>query len=125
MKANTRCCGCWTPWRVIEPWEIGAESDVSGPGGGCAINPEIYTEKTTSAAAAGFRRDAVGLLFRAHPDSAVSGHPRVLLGRSVRSAITGKGYFDQYRGKPAHDVVREVKALKETNITRSIFSVRR
>ena len=76
-------------------------------------NAEIYTEKTTALPLPDFK----GL-----PLDSYFVPTRILPYLATRGCYWGKctfcdhgqGYFDQYRGKPAQDVVREVKALKET-----------
>ena len=76
------------------------------------INAEIYTEKTTALPLPDFK----GL-----PLDSYFVPTRILPYLATRGCYWGKctfcdhgqGYFDQYRGKPAQDVVREVKALKE------------
>jgi radical SAM superfamily enzyme YgiQ (UPF0313 family) len=76
------------------------------------INSEIYTEKTTSLPLPdfeGFPLDAYFVPTRILPYLATRG---CYWGKCT-FCDHGQGYFDQYRGKPAHDVVREVKALQE------------
>ena len=76
------------------------------------VNPEIYTEKTTSLPLPDFEGMPLDSYFvptRILPYLATRG---CYWGRCT-FCDHGQGYFDQYRGKPAHDVVREVKALKD------------
>jgi radical SAM superfamily enzyme YgiQ (UPF0313 family) len=76
------------------------------------VNKEIYTEKTTALPLPDFE----GL-----PLDSYFVPVRILPYLATRGCYWGKctfcdhgqGYFDQYRGKPASDVVREVKALKD------------
>jgi radical SAM superfamily enzyme YgiQ (UPF0313 family) len=78
---------------------------------GVKINPEIYTEKTTSLPLPDFE----GL-----PLDSYFVPVRILPYLATRGCYWGKctfcdhgqGYFDQYRGMPAHLVVEQVKALK-------------
>ena len=80
--------------------------------GQVVVNKEIYTEKTTALPLPDFE----GL-----PLDSYFVPVRILPYLATRGCYWGKctfcdhgqGYFDQYRGKPASDVVREVKALKE------------
>ncbi|MCA9422462.1 MAG: radical SAM protein, partial [Nitrospira sp.] len=76
------------------------------------VNPEIYTEKTTALPLPdfdGLPLDAYFVPVRILPYLATRG---CYWGRCT-FCDHGQGYFDQYRGKPAHDVVREITALKE------------
>lgn len=76
------------------------------------VNAEIYTEKTTALPLPDFEGlplDAYFVPVRILPYLATRG---CYWGRCT-FCDHGQGYFDQYRGKPAHDVVREIKALKE------------
>ena len=76
------------------------------------VNPEIYTEKTTALPLPDFEGMPLDSYFvptRILPYLATRG---CYWGRCT-FCDHGQGYFDQYRGKPAHDVVREVKALKD------------
>ncbi len=76
------------------------------------VNSEIYTEKTTALPLPDFEGlplDAYFVPVRILPYLATRG---CYWGRCT-FCDHGQGYFDQYRGKPAHDVVREIKALKE------------
>ncbi len=76
------------------------------------VNDEIYTEKTTALPLPDFEGlplDAYFVPVRILPYLATRG---CYWGRCT-FCDHGQGYFDQYRGKPAHDVVREIKALKE------------
>ena len=76
------------------------------------INQEIYTEKTTALPLPdfdGLPLDSYFVPTRILPYLATRG---CYWGRCT-FCDHGQGYFDQYRGKSAHDVVREVKALKE------------
>lgn len=80
--------------------------------GAVRANKEIYTEKTTALPLPdfnGFPLDSYFVPVRILPYLATRG---CYWGRCT-FCDHGQGYFDQYRGKPAHDVVREVKALKE------------
>ena len=80
--------------------------------GSIQVNEEVYTEKTTSLPLPDF--DGLPLDTYFVP-------VRILPYLATRGCYWGKctfcdhgqGYFDQYRGKPASDVVREVAALKE------------
>ncbi len=79
---------------------------------GVHVNKEIYTEKTTALPLPDFEGFPLDLYFvpvRILPYLATRG---CYWGRCT-FCDHGQGYFDAYRGKPAHDVVREVKALKE------------
>jgi len=76
------------------------------------VNPEIYTEKTTALPLPDFEGLPLDTYFvpvRILPYLATRG---CYWGRCT-FCDHGQGYFDQYRGKPAGDVIREVKALKE------------
>jgi len=76
------------------------------------INQEIYTEKTTALPLPdfeGFPLDSYFVPTRILPYLATRG---CYWGRCT-FCDHGQGYFDQYRGKSAHDVVREVSALKK------------
>ena len=76
------------------------------------VNQEIYTEKTTTLPLPdfdGFPLDSYFVPTRILPYLATRG---CYWGR-CKFCDHGQGYFDQYRGKSAPDVVREVKALKE------------
>ncbi len=80
---------------------------------GIHVNKEVYTEKTTSLPLPDF--DGLPL------DSYFS-PVRILPYLATRGCYWGRctfcdhgqGYFDQYRGMPAHEVVKQVKALKDT-----------
>lgn len=79
---------------------------------GVHVNREIYTEKTTALPLPDFDGFPLDLYFvpvRILPYLATRG---CYWGRCT-FCDHGQGYFDAYRGKPAHDVVREVKALKD------------
>jgi radical SAM superfamily enzyme YgiQ (UPF0313 family) len=81
-------------------------------GGGIHINTEVYTEKTTALPLPdfdGFPLDSYFVPVRILPYLATRG---CYWGRCT-FCDHGQGYFDQYRGMPAHEVVRQVKALKE------------
>lgn len=77
------------------------------------VNAEIYTERTTALPLPDF--DGLPLDMYFVP-------VRILPYLATRGCYWGKctfcdhgqGYFDQYRGKPANDVIREIKALKDT-----------
>lgn len=76
------------------------------------VNPDIYTEKTTSLPLPdfdGLPLDSYFVPVRILPYLATRG---CYWGRCT-FCDHGQGYFDQYRGKPGQDVVREIKALKE------------
>ena len=76
------------------------------------VNKEIYTEKTTALPLPdfdGLPLDSYFVPVRILPYLATRG---CYWGRCT-FCDHGQGYFDQYRGKPASDVVREVKALKD------------
>lgn len=79
---------------------------------GIHINKEIYTEKTTALPLPdfdGFPLDSYFVPVRILPYLATRG---CYWGR-CNFCDHGQGYFDQYRGMSAHEVVRQVKALKE------------
>jgi radical SAM superfamily enzyme YgiQ (UPF0313 family) len=81
-------------------------------GAGIHINTEVYTEKTTALPLPdfdGFPLDSYFVPVRILPYLATRG---CYWGRCT-FCDHGQGYFDQYRGMPAHDVIRQVKALKE------------
>jgi radical SAM superfamily enzyme YgiQ (UPF0313 family) len=79
---------------------------------GIHVNKEVYTEKTTALPLPDF--DGLPL------DSYFS-PVRILPYLATRGCYWGRctfcdhgqGYFDQYRGMPAHEVIRQVKALKD------------
>lgn len=76
------------------------------------VNTEVYTEKTTALPLPdfdGFPLDSYFVPVRILPYLATRG---CYWGRCT-FCDHGQGYFDQYRGMPAHEVVRQVKALKE------------
>ncbi len=76
------------------------------------VNAEIYTEKTTMLPLPDFEGLPLDTYFvpvRILPYLATRG---CYWGRCT-FCDHGQGYFDQYRGKPAQDVVREIKALKQ------------
>ena len=76
------------------------------------VNKEIYTEKTTALPLPdfdGLPLDSYFVPVRILPYLATRG---CYWGKCT-FCDHGQGYFDQYRGKPASDVVREVKALKD------------
>lgn len=76
------------------------------------VNTDIYTEKTTALPLPdfdGLPLDSYFVPVRILPYLATRG---CYWGRCT-FCDHGQGYFDQYRGKPANDVVREIKALKE------------
>jgi hypothetical protein len=76
------------------------------------VNTEIYTEKTTALPLPDFDGLPLDMYFvpeRILPYLATRG---CYWGRCT-FCDHGQGYFDQYRGKPAQDVVREIKALQE------------
>lgn len=76
------------------------------------VNSEIYTEKTTTLPLPdfdGLPLDSYFVPVRILPYLATRG---CYWGRCT-FCDHGQGYFDQYRGKPATDVVRELKALKD------------
>ena len=79
---------------------------------GIHVNTEVYTEKTTALPLPdfdGFPLDSYFVPVRILPYLATRG---CYWGRCT-FCDHGQGYFDQYRGMPAHEVVRQVKALKE------------
>jgi len=79
---------------------------------GIHVNKEIYTEKTSALPLPdfdGFPLDSYFVPVRILPYLATRG---CYWGRCT-FCDHGQGYFDQYRGLPAHEVVRQVKALKE------------
>lgn len=81
-------------------------------GSGVRVNQEIYTEKTTALPLPdfdGLPLDSYFVPTRILPYLATRG---CYWGRCT-FCDHGQGYFDQYRGLPAHEVVRQVKALKE------------
>ena len=76
------------------------------------VNSEIYTEKTTALPLPdfdGFPLDSYFVPVRILPYLATWGCYWV----KCTFCDHGQGYFDQYRGKPAGDVIREIQALKE------------
>ncbi|HJU06661.1 MAG TPA: radical SAM protein [Nitrospiraceae bacterium] len=79
---------------------------------GIHVNQEVYTEKTTALPLPdfdGFPLDSYFVPVRILPYLATRG---CYWGRCT-FCDHGQGYFDQYRGMPAQEVVRQVKALKE------------
>jgi len=79
---------------------------------GIHVNKEIYTEKTTALPLPdfdGLPLDRYFVPVRILPYLATRG---CYWGRCT-FCDHGQGYFDQYRGMPALDVVRQIKALKE------------
>jgi len=79
---------------------------------GVRVNTEVYTEKTTALPLPdfdGFPLDSYFVPVRILPYLATRG---CYWGRCT-FCDHGQGYFDQYRGMPAHEVVRQIKALKE------------
>ena len=79
---------------------------------GLHLNQEIYTEKTTTLPLPdfdGLPLDSYFAPVRILPYLATRG---CYWGRCT-FCDHGQGYFDQYRGMPAQDVVRQIKALKE------------
>ena len=79
---------------------------------GIHVSKEVYTEKTTQLPMPdfdGFPLDSYFVPVRILPYLATRG---CYWGRCT-FCDHGQGYFDQYRGMPAQDVVRQVKALKE------------
>jgi radical SAM superfamily enzyme YgiQ (UPF0313 family) len=79
---------------------------------GVHVNTEVYTEKTTALPVPdfdGFPLDSYFVPARILPYLATRG---CYWGRCT-FCDHGQGYFDQYRGLPAHEVVRQIKALKE------------
>src|SRR5712692_8787787 len=83
-KGNTRCCGCWRRWPASARWPRCPTSSIA-----------------MSAASMSIQRSTPR-------------RPRrcCYWGRCT-FCDHGQGYFDQYRGMPAHEVVRQIKALKE------------
>ncbi len=80
--------------------------------GGIHVSKEIHTEKTTALPLPdfdGFPLDSYFVPVRILPYLATRG---CYWGRCT-FCDHGQGYFDQYRGMPAHEVVRQVKALKD------------
>ncbi|MBM4124423.1 MAG: radical SAM protein [Nitrospira sp.] len=81
-------------------------------GAGIHVSREIYTEKTASLPLPDFEGlplDSYFVPVRILPYLATRG---CYWGRCT-FCDHGQGYFDQYRGLPAQEVVRQVKALKE------------
>lgn len=81
-------------------------------GTGIHVNKEIYTEKTQALPLPDFDGLPLDRYFspvRILPYLATRG---CYWGRCT-FCDHGQGYFDQYRGMPAHEVVRQVTALKE------------
>src|SRR5439155_8613295 len=79
---------------------------------GIHLNKDIYTEKTTALPLPdfdGLPLDSYFVPVRILPYLATRG---CYWGRCT-ICDHGQGYFDQYRGLPAQDVVRQIKALKE------------
>src|SRR5437016_5260068 len=79
---------------------------------GVHVSSEVYTEKTTALPLPdfdGFPLDSYFVPVRILPYLATRG---CYWGRCT-FCDHGQGYFDQYRGMPAHEVVRQIKALKE------------
>jgi anaerobic magnesium-protoporphyrin IX monomethyl ester cyclase len=79
---------------------------------GIHVNTEVYTEKTTALPIPdfdGFPLDSYFVPVRILPYLATRG---CYWGRCT-FCDHGQGYFDQYRGMPAHEVIRQVKALKD------------
>jgi anaerobic magnesium-protoporphyrin IX monomethyl ester cyclase len=79
---------------------------------GVQVNKEIHTEKTTSLPLPdfdGLPLDSYFVPVRILPYLATRG---CYWGRCT-FCDHGQGYFDQYRGMPAHQVIEQVKALKE------------
>jgi anaerobic magnesium-protoporphyrin IX monomethyl ester cyclase len=79
---------------------------------GVRINKDIYTEKTTALPLPdfeGFPLDSYFVPVRILPYLATRG---CYWGRCT-FCDHGQGYFDQYRGMPAHLVIEQVKALKD------------
>jgi len=79
---------------------------------GIHVNKEIYTEKTSALPLPdfdGFPLDSYFVPVRILPYLATRG---CYWGRCT-FCDHGQGYFDQYRGLSAHDVVQQVAALKE------------
>jgi anaerobic magnesium-protoporphyrin IX monomethyl ester cyclase len=98
---------------------LGGERELSGVPNliyrteqGVQVNKEIHTEKTTALPLPdfdGFPLDSYFVPVRILPYLATRG---CYWGRCT-FCDHGQGYFDQYRGMPAHQVVEQVKALKE------------
>jgi anaerobic magnesium-protoporphyrin IX monomethyl ester cyclase len=83
---------------------------------GVRVNKEIYTEKTSALPLPdfdGLPLDSYFVPVRILPYLATRG---CYWGRCT-FCDHGQGYFDQYRGLPAQEVVRQVKALKEKYAT--------
>lgn len=79
---------------------------------GIHVNSEIYTEKTTALPIPdfdGLPLDSYFVPVRILPYLATRG---CYWGRCT-FCDHGQGYFDQYRGLPAHEVVQQIAALKE------------
>ena len=79
---------------------------------GVRVNKEIHTEKTTALPLPdfdGLPLDSYFVPVRILPYLATRG---CYWGRCT-FCDHGQGYFDQYRGMPAHQVIEQVKALKE------------
>jgi radical SAM superfamily enzyme YgiQ (UPF0313 family) len=79
---------------------------------GIHVNKEVHTEKTSELPLPdfeGFPLDSYFVPVRILPYLATRG---CYWGRCT-FCDHGQGYFDQYRGLAAHDVVRQVKALKD------------
>ncbi len=79
---------------------------------GIHVNKEVHTEKMSELPLPdfeGFPLDSYFVPVRILPYLATRG---CYWGRCT-FCDHGQGYFDQYRGLPAHDVVRQVKALKD------------
>jgi radical SAM superfamily enzyme YgiQ (UPF0313 family) len=79
---------------------------------GVHVNSEIYTEKTTALPLPdfdGLPLDSYFVPVRILPYLATRG---CYWGRCT-FCDHGQGYFDQYRGLPAQDVIQQLKALKE------------
>ena len=79
---------------------------------GIQVNKEIHTEKTTALPLPdfdGLPLDSYFVPVRILPYLATRG---CYWGRCT-FCDHGQGYFDQYRGMPAHQVIEQVKALKE------------
>jgi anaerobic magnesium-protoporphyrin IX monomethyl ester cyclase len=80
--------------------------------GGIHVNADIYTEKTAALPIPdfdGLPLDSYFVPVRILPYLATRG---CYWGRCT-FCDHGQGYFDQYRGLPAHDVVQQIKALKQ------------
>ncbi len=80
--------------------------------GGIHVSKDIHTEKTTALPLPdfdGFPLDSYFVPVRILPYLATRG---CYWGRCT-FCDHGQGYFDQYRGMPAHEVVRQVTALKD------------